>query len=80
MSLKPPKKLNFEGNLDENYKVWEQKYVFYSLAVGIKENDEQIQFTTFPCVCLDHKPNNFSTHSNLKTLMINFENTVNQKK
>ena len=42
MSLKPPKPLSFEGNLDENYKVWVQQYTLYALAAGVTEKTENV--------------------------------------
>ena len=47
MSLKPPRNLNFEGNVDENYKIWEQQYDIYALAAGVSEKAENIQVATF---------------------------------
>ena len=47
MSLKPPKALSFEGNLDENYRVWAQQYELYALAAGVTDKAENVQVATF---------------------------------
>lgn len=41
------KNLNFEGNLYEDYKVWQQqRYDFDSLIAGITDKEERIQVAT----------------------------------
>lgn len=37
MHFKLTKNHNFKGNLDKNYRDWEQQYYFYSLATGVTE-------------------------------------------
>ncbi len=44
---KPPGTLNLEGNLEENWRVWLQKFEIYLVTRGISEKSEKEKCATF---------------------------------
>lgn len=45
--LQPPSALSFEGNIAENWKLWEQKFDLFLIASGIAEKSSKVQCATF---------------------------------
>lgn len=45
--LQPPSALSFEGNLAENWKIWEQKFDLFLIASEFSEKPEEVQCATF---------------------------------
>lgn len=45
--LQPPSALSFEGNLAENWKLWEQKFELFLVASGFCKKAEDVQCATF---------------------------------
>lgn len=45
--LQPPSVLSFEGNIAENWKLWEKKFDLFLTASGIAEKSSKVQCATF---------------------------------
>lgn len=59
--LKPPNKLNFEGNTAENWRTWLQKFELYLVASGTSEKSGTIKCATFLHVAGDEAIKEFNT-------------------
>ena len=41
--LSPPKQLNLQGNMAENWHKWKQRFELFAAASGLSEKDEKVQ-------------------------------------
>lgn len=86
--IKPPSSLNLDGNLSENWRLFQQEWELYKLATGISEKATKIQAATFLCIAgidAQELSNTFTfgagtSKENITNLVTKFEEYCNPKK
>ena len=46
-ALKPPKYLNINENVDNNWRLWQKQFKYYAIATGLDTKEENIKVATF---------------------------------